>query len=423
MLYVSVPLHLAQGLSLKMTTGILQGDADDWKEAASTMASIYEHAFVTIAAAASNDSDEGLFRDNGLRHWKLDNTPLHVSRCRLRDFPYKGQNISSEAGTERKFWPLLDRAWVFQERLMSPRIIHFTRYQIIWECRSTLMSETQMADFDEDWTAVNYQKGVNKQPHKFPREDTIATWHHSVNHHNSLDLTYEEDRLPAIAALVERMTRIRGGDMYIAGIWVSSLLQDLAWVASPSTLKSTYSLPSWTWASCPKSRYIYSADNMSCLPIARVLYHSFVGDGPAHLGKVQNAQTRLQGSTLCALITTRGGVWTIDPATNKHPEVDLPAAGWFRIDYNLEDGPAHVTPCLPAHVLFLWHTCEPFDGSDHSWHGLVLQEISDGKHKRGGIYKLSHYHSSNPAGGWEDNDGQVSSDYLDSLPIQALTIV
>jgi hypothetical protein len=31
-------------------------------------------------------------------------------------------------------WPLLERAWAYQERLLSPRVLHFCQDELVWEC-------------------------------------------------------------------------------------------------------------------------------------------------------------------------------------------------------------------------------------------------------------------------------------------------
>jgi hypothetical protein len=41
---------------------IIQDDEDDWKREVASMASIFQNAYLTIAAATSADSSGGLFR-------------------------------------------------------------------------------------------------------------------------------------------------------------------------------------------------------------------------------------------------------------------------------------------------------------------------------------------------------------------------
>jgi hypothetical protein len=55
-------------------------------------------------------------------------------------------------------------------------------------------------------------------------EDPAKRWHRMVEAYSGLALTYASDRLPAIAAIVERKMQLRQDDIYIAGMWTSSLL-------------------------------------------------------------------------------------------------------------------------------------------------------------------------------------------------------
>ncbi|PZC90285.1 HET domain-containing protein, partial [Pyrenophora tritici-repentis] len=49
---------------------IIQGDPDDWAREASQMSSVYQNAMITIAAAASESGDEGLFRERSDPEYK-----------------------------------------------------------------------------------------------------------------------------------------------------------------------------------------------------------------------------------------------------------------------------------------------------------------------------------------------------------------
>jgi len=106
----------------------MQDNKDDWEEAAATMATIYEQAHLTIAATAASNSRSGLFALDRERFkaQKLRNCELYVrekpDRFPLPKFPSKG-------------FPLLTRAWVYQERLLSPRMVHFGKDQVSYSAR------------------------------------------------------------------------------------------------------------------------------------------------------------------------------------------------------------------------------------------------------------------------------------------------
>ncbi|KAF1351493.1 HET-domain-containing protein, partial [Lizonia empirigonia] len=185
---------------------ILQDNEDDWKRAAASMADIYAGATITIAATWSDDSDGG-------------------SRYTERD----------------KSWPLLDRAWVYQERKLSARVVHLAKEQLYWECDSTFLSEDGLEDLESN----------NGDLRALIVGPNIA-WRNVVQHYSRLKLTFEKDRLPAISAVVKRMQPLREGDVYIAGMWLNSLLSDLTWhVASLEAPPRSREVrhPSWSWVS------------------------------------------------------------------------------------------------------------------------------------------------------------------------------
>jgi hypothetical protein len=114
----------------------LQDDANDWAEAATTMASIYENSIITIAATWSSDSNGGCFstmRELYQAH-TLKDTGLYV-RIPLPNFPVDDLDYIIDD------WPLLQRGWVFQERKLAARVVHYAKDQLFWECKSSFLSQ------------------------------------------------------------------------------------------------------------------------------------------------------------------------------------------------------------------------------------------------------------------------------------------
>lgn len=96
---------------------IIQDDENDWAQSAATMGSIYENAFITVAATQSADSEDGLFaQTEGLSRGRaLESTCLQVCKQSVDDFPLTDWALLWNNGQ----WPLLHRAWVLQERQLS----------------------------------------------------------------------------------------------------------------------------------------------------------------------------------------------------------------------------------------------------------------------------------------------------------------
>lgn len=87
------------------------------------MANIYEQAHLTIAATWAANSDFGLFASDRERYKsrKLKDSELYV-----REKPDRLPLSNFRA----KAFPLLTRAWVYQERLLSSRTVHFGKDQV-----------------------------------------------------------------------------------------------------------------------------------------------------------------------------------------------------------------------------------------------------------------------------------------------------
>jgi len=101
----------------------MQDDKDDWKEAAATMATIYEQAHVTIAATWASNSDSGLFASD--REW--------YKARKLRDFELYVRECGPRFANSWTAFPLLTRAWVYQERFLSTRMVHFCKDQVSYQ--------------------------------------------------------------------------------------------------------------------------------------------------------------------------------------------------------------------------------------------------------------------------------------------------
>jgi len=142
---------------------IIQNSPGDWELEALRMEHVYSNAYCNIAATAGSDSRSGCFVEREVETC----IPMifHVPSMRgllpafNRDFL---QNLSSSRSTkylnlvdpgtyvceERNLWKreitdsaLGRRAWVFQERLLAKRVLHFASSQIFFECCSFQAAE------------------------------------------------------------------------------------------------------------------------------------------------------------------------------------------------------------------------------------------------------------------------------------------
>jgi hypothetical protein len=121
---------------------IIQDDTQDWEIESGKMGSIYQNSYITIAAAGSNDSQGGCFLPRNVPKSAI------IPKTFMKIGPLSASvEIPSNSGRELgdiDESPLQKRGWTFQERKLSPRIIHWDKDQIFWECQEYRKAESGM---------------------------------------------------------------------------------------------------------------------------------------------------------------------------------------------------------------------------------------------------------------------------------------
>ncbi|KAH7074576.1 heterokaryon incompatibility protein-domain-containing protein [Paraphoma chrysanthemicola] len=265
---------------------IVQNDADDWKEAVATMANIYENAYITIAATASTGTEGGCFQPayiNPQVH-KLGSTGLYALELG-QIFPAENHLFEESALLD---WPLFTRGWVYQERRLSSRIVHFAKHEVFWECDTTIHSEQMERKWRLSCSSEEHNPVKNMDPNPEIR------WKTQIESYSGLNFTKFTDRLPALAGIVIREMRRRGDDVYVAGMWKSTLLGDLASYSSTREPRAP-GIPTWSWASYPG---FVSWIRPLAKRTAELLHLDYAYDGPAQMGTVHGACIRIRGPTL-----------------------------------------------------------------------------------------------------------------------------
>jgi hypothetical protein len=137
----------------------------------------------------------------------------------------------------------------------------------------------------------------------------VADWREMVSEFCRLELTFETDRLPAIATLSQGMRALRGNDVYVAGMWKNSILNDLCWTylaPTPDTVQAR-TAPTWSWASVPGYKVHWMKPNFGKLArlvsTVKFLYLSFTSVGSANVGEVTGARLTLEAPTLAIDLT------------------------------------------------------------------------------------------------------------------------
>jgi hypothetical protein len=142
--------------------------------------------------------------------------------------------------------PLIHRGWVFQEWALSPRMIHFCKRELVFECRTSCICQCGESTLHFKGRFEEARNGREKG------WMTEHPWCDFVEDHTSLDLSKMEDRLPASSALARRMGK-QEGDRYLAGLWESTFAFSLGWFVPlgrvPRSRLPEPRAPSWSWDS------------------------------------------------------------------------------------------------------------------------------------------------------------------------------
>ena len=245
---------------------IIQDSIIDWQQEAIMMSQVYSHSLCNISALDAQDSTGGLFFDRGTL--KMPYCTLKscgkFRRKQLYDIEYA--DLWSHSVQHA---PLICRAWVVQERLLAPRVLHFGKKQLLWECNELRACEVYprgMRAFDP--LPIDHSTGD-----KFLKESLTTVlqggldnalissqihraWNDLVQYYTKCNLTMSEDKLVAISGIVKRLQPLLKTD-YLAGLWRDCLLDQMLWnVDSDETSRSLagekrpdYRAPSWSWAS------------------------------------------------------------------------------------------------------------------------------------------------------------------------------
>lgn len=106
-------------------------DDSDWKAEAGCMEQVFGSAYCTIAASSAQDWTKGFLE------WE--STPRFVQDAH-GVWAYVREN-TADYTKDVDAARLNQRAWVLQERVLSRRIIHFTKSRTYWECGHAVRCE------------------------------------------------------------------------------------------------------------------------------------------------------------------------------------------------------------------------------------------------------------------------------------------
>ncbi|KAF2243929.1 HET-domain-containing protein [Trematosphaeria pertusa] len=276
---------------------IIQKNKTDFEHECASMHLIYLHCCVTIAASDSHNGTEGFLKfwddfDQPASAATLPAPPSATSTPKplalKTQIPVDEQAFrppSSQFRHNRYIewseWskvldgPLNTRAWAYQERQLAPRILHYTRYGVMWECRQRIgAGDSRLLQlrricvglrWDRFFPSLNAFRVLDTDKSRQSLDEIMDLWLLNVEAYSQRQLSHPEDKLPALSGLAAAVVAMAEGSAavephtYLAGIWLSHIQRQLFWCAGEPDEhdpgvpfwppQEANSLPSWSWAS------------------------------------------------------------------------------------------------------------------------------------------------------------------------------
>lgn len=244
------------------------------------MASIYQNAYLVISASKSPGSQDSLF--GGLDERSSPSTITIPSLGQGTALCFRKSVTHLPGYMDQKLikpspLPTFNRGWIFQERLLSSRVLHFGPQELSWECLEEsacqctgTYSSSTTPDLNDGAATTSYTmsalrilkpKAIFNQSYwqRLNQLDLAKVWHMLVEDYTKLNLTFESDIFPAMSGIAKSFQRHTQSE-YVAGMWTKSLLSDLAWHKETPSSGSTKQIewhrrpqewraPTWSWAS------------------------------------------------------------------------------------------------------------------------------------------------------------------------------
>ncbi|KAF2181815.1 HET-domain-containing protein [Zopfia rhizophila CBS 207.26] len=216
---------------------IAQGDKGDWDYESTRMGTIYEKSYLTIAATAAANSEQGCFQEGTVVKLQLacnNTSPDGDHEHNTVGF------IGLEASELRNFFkaPLNRRAWTLQEITLAPRVVHFAEDQMYWKCPHGAASED--GSLDRFTISSDRFTDTNDFASRF-------LWWNIAEDYSRRQLSHEDDRLRALAHITKAFQQ-RTGYRPVVGLWQEDIHYGLLW-SNVHSSPTRPGMPSWSWLS------------------------------------------------------------------------------------------------------------------------------------------------------------------------------
>lgn len=261
---------------------IIQDDSSDKSNEIAKMGSIYKNSTVTIVAASAKKVTDG-FLWNGKPDEPIAQLPMFVDNSSSGTVYLRIHDSDKVYSSDE---PIFQRAWTFQELLLSPRALVFDSCQITLKCIGHGFQPVHETYLDFEFQLELpvsvfglVDEDLARRKEEQSREYYLAItqnqiWKQIIYEYSRRDLTSFDDRLPALAGVATELAR-SWNDVYLAGFWKKTIIQHLGWYPSTPALRHTglprniegphytkrIGSPSWSWVTLPYSVSITNLDH------------------------------------------------------------------------------------------------------------------------------------------------------------------
>ena len=358
---------------------IIQGDEADWQRESSTMGKVYSRSFLNIGATGAVDGSVGCFRERD--HVRVGRPVVLKPDCMTHEEYYQPYQVVEQQFLERNLLaqPLLQRGWVFQERFLTSRMLHFGSEQLFWECGEMTTCETFPAHLaihgqnrsfmDADFikqvgTGSSKQRGggqngspptgetgsgtMDAKDEALQKEllagQRLRLWYDIVAEYSTKQFTMSYDKLIALSGVAQQYVESwsqeaeeseEKEERYLAGLWKSDICRGLLWnvINGAGTRAQKWRAPTWSWASLDGCVEI--KPNIDSKPLCEV-YEAQIElvNEEYPFGSLKSAVLPIRGKLIPAVaVTTRknhhGGEGEEDSYGLEYEGVPIPRSTWF----------------------------------------------------------------------------------------------
>lgn len=127
------------------------------------------------------------------------------------------------------------RAWVFQERHLARRVLHFTRCELFWECgakgpyfaNETFPNGAPLRKIFDGKPKIQSEGVLHRSGDS--KEELLGLWDDICQMYSKNQLSKKTDKLVALMGLIQEFQELLPNGKYVAGTWRCTMPRSLLW--------------------------------------------------------------------------------------------------------------------------------------------------------------------------------------------------